>query len=312
MGGIGGEDGMGVDEGRWKNGGLMDRVRTRVSKEREMASRPHQKDSSTYIFPMIPEDLVHISQRRQLRNNRLHPLDHVRFTVRAPLFRSTRRRQLRYPDPLIRPRIMQALDLINRTLRIHTIHMRGNNVNLVHTSITCFVKVGEVVTDGVGHARGEPLCGGFGIDEGHQRVCCIRWRSQRSDSAPGEVGFVEEFQVAGGIGGGDLVYRGGHVGRVHADGDLSCVYGAIWRRGSSSVVVVRVLGERCEGEADPVGNVVAGEGVPDFVRPARILGSTGVEDDVEETSGTVTSRGWSRGGVIDTLGIRNGIAASGE
>ncbi len=209
---------------------------------------------------------------------------------------------------------MQALDLINRALRIHTIHMRGNNVNLVHTSITCFVEVGEVATAGKGWARGEPLCGGLGVDEGRKGVCCIRCGSQRSDSAPGEVGFVEEFQVGGGIGGGDLGYRGGNVVRVHADGDLGCVYWAIGRRGSSSGVIMRVLGERCEGEADPVGNVVAGEGVPDFVGPARLLGSTGVEDDVEEASRTITCGGLSGigGGVIPTLGIRNGIATSGE
>ncbi len=48
---------------------------------------------------------------------------------------------------------------------------------------------------------------------------------------------------------------------------------------------MRVLGEGREGEADPVGDVVAGEGVPDLVGPARGLGHIGVEDSVEETSG---------------------------
>lgn len=79
-----------------------------------------------------------------------------------------------------------------------------------------------------------------------------------------------------------------------------------------------VLGERREGETDPVGNVVAREGVPDLVGPAGVLGSNGVENDVEETSRTVPCGGGSAigavayGGVISTFGIGNGVAASGE
>lgn len=118
---------------------------------------------------------------------------------------------------------MQALGLINRALWIHTIYMRGNNGNLGHTSIARFVKVGEVATASEGQAWGEPLCAGLGVHEGGKLVCCILSGGQRGDSAPRKVGFVEKFEVGGGVGGGDLGCRGGNVGRVHADGDLGCV-----------------------------------------------------------------------------------------
>ena len=57
-----------------------------------------------------------------------------------------------------------------------------------------------------------------------------------------------------------------------------------------------VLRKGLDGEADPVGDLVAGEGVPDLIGPARVLGRTGIEDGVEEASRAFARRCLLRAG----------------
>ncbi len=177
----------------------------------------------TYIFPMVPENLIHISQCRNLRHHRLHPVDHPRLIIRTPLPPSARRRQLRHPNLLVRPRVVQARDLIDRALRIHAVHMRRNNVDLVHAAIARFGKVGEVGAAGKGHGGGDPLGRGLGVDERREGVRGVRGPGEGGQTAVGEVGFVEEFEVGRGVGASDHFGSGGHVGGVHANVDLGCV-----------------------------------------------------------------------------------------
>ncbi len=183
---------------------------------------------------------------------------------------------------------MQPLDLIDRALRIHAVDVRGNNVDLVHAAVARFGEVGEVAAIGEGRPGRDPLGAGLGVYKRCKALSGVLGGSERGEAAIGEVGFVEEFEVGWRAGRGDLGCGSGDVTGVHTDGDLSGVKGARETCRSCVGVVVRVLREGCEREANPVGDVVAGEGVPDSVDPAGIFGSVGVEDDVEEAGRAFT------------------------
>ena len=114
---------------------------------------------------MIPSHPVHVPQPCQRRHHALHPLDHPRLIVRTPLPPATRRRQLRHPNLLVRPRRMQSLDLINRALRIHTIHMRGDDPDLIHAARAGFGEVAKVGAGGIGGGGGDEFGAGLGVDE---------------------------------------------------------------------------------------------------------------------------------------------------
>ena len=62
----------------------------------------------TYMFPTIPKHLLHLPQRLDLRQQRPHIRNHP-LIERTSLPRSTSRPQLRQPEFLIRPGIMQRL-----------------------------------------------------------------------------------------------------------------------------------------------------------------------------------------------------------
>ena len=181
----------------------------------------------TYIFAMVPENLLHVSQRRERRHHRLHPLHHCRLVICTAVAASARGRQLRHPDLLVRPGVVQARDLVNRALRVHAIHMRRHNANLVHAPVARFGEVAEVGADGVRRGGGDPFGRGLDVDEGREGFCGVRGRSERGEACVGKIGFIEEFEDGGWVGTGDHGCSCGNIGRVHADGDLGCIKGAV-------------------------------------------------------------------------------------
>ena len=99
---------------------------------------------------MVPKDLIHIPQRLDLRDQRVHPPDHALLIQSTPLRRIARGRQLRQPDALVRPRVVQRRDLVQRAGGILTVNVCGDNTDLIHAAIARSLEAREPIAGGDG------------------------------------------------------------------------------------------------------------------------------------------------------------------
>ena len=150
---------------------------------------------------MIPKDLIHIPQRLDLRDQRVHPPDHTLLIERTPLRGIARWRQLRQPDTLVRPRVVQRRDLIQRARGILAVDVGGDDTDLVHAAVARGPEAREPVAGRDGRGRGHQLgSGGGGVveegrHEGLHRGAGVLGGGEGRESVPGVVGFVEEPHV---------------------------------------------------------------------------------------------------------------------
>lgn len=178
---------------------------------------------------MIPKNLIHIAQRLDLRDHRIHPPDHTLLIKSTPLSRIARRRQLRQPEALVRPRVVQRRDLVERARGILAVDVRGNDIDLVHATIARGLEAREPVAGRDGRGRGHHFRGSFEGHEGLHRCPGVFGGGEGREPVVGVVGFVEELHVRWGRGAGQGGFGVVDFGGVHADGDLGCLHG-VWQR----------------------------------------------------------------------------------
>ena len=75
---------------------------------------------------MVPKDLIHIAQRLDLQNQCVHPPDHALLIHSTSLRGIARRRQLRWPDALVRPCVVQRRLRLAKGRESEYEKMRGN------------------------------------------------------------------------------------------------------------------------------------------------------------------------------------------
>lgn len=155
------------------------------------------------MLPTVPKDLIDVPQRLQRGQHGRHPPLHLPLVEITPLIEATRRTQLRDPNPLILPILMQRLDRVQHRVRIGTVHMRGDDVDLVHAAVAGVREVLEIAGIRHGERGGDQLC--FRLHGGHDGLdgsAGVGGGCFGRGAAVGVVWLVEDLHVGwGGVAG---------------------------------------------------------------------------------------------------------------
>ena len=147
---------------------------------------------------MIPKDLIHIAQRLDLRDQGIHPSDHALLIQSTPLRPVARGRQLRQPEALVRPRVVQRRDLVQRARGILVVDMCGDDPDFVHAAVARGLEAREPVRGRDGRGWRHELGGGVEGHEGLHGGGGVFGGGEGRESVVGEVGFVEKLHVGWG------------------------------------------------------------------------------------------------------------------
>ena len=153
------------------------------------------------MLPTIPKHLLHIPQRLNLRQQSLHIPNHPRLIKRTPLARATSGAQLRQPEFLVRPRIMQRRDLGHRARGVGVVDMARDDIDVVHAAITRGREARQVIGVCV-RGRGGDQCGVFGEGQKGLDGCGgVFGGCEWGVALVGVVWLVEDLHVGGWVGG---------------------------------------------------------------------------------------------------------------
>lgn len=141
---------------------------------------------------MVPEHPIHISQRHNLRQESLHPVDYSLLIQVATLVRRTGRCELRNPNPFSRPCFVQRGDLQHHLVHQFVVNMGGDNWNVfVDAFITSIIEVVQPLCIGISYRRGQELRSGLCGKDGREGLCRFLGGRQGCEAQVRVIRFVE-------------------------------------------------------------------------------------------------------------------------